>query len=418
MYKVNILILIVSCLLYSCNSNSKDKLEEINQEIELDSLIVNDEINSSSFPTELFLEYNNPQNSFESLIQIYNGYNEPNRQLVAKYEIGKDIVLNYGNLEWILISKRADNNYYDPSYKIHFISTIGNKMAREYSDFDIIDYNILGETSDLVSVFKAEYNDEQIGLRKFIVVISKIDNDFFNNIFEITCSARANCSIKQLFICDDFPVAKTNTEFNEVFPLYMSAKQKCDSSEIQFNVMHYETNNITVLHYVDTLNKRSVNKTFEGTSFYNGDNVFYNIDNFYTIGKEIKTEFCFENVFFRKLDGITQICFTRKYAWWNCEDENISHIERFDLPKESTIMSVFAYAKKDYIVVISKTAKGKYQTSLFWETCGNRYCSMEQVIYDNHNVLFKDVKTYEDFIEIYPKICKHNDLVINYKPYN
>lgn len=414
MYKIKIISIIILAGLLSCNSPQK------NQKAKSDSLIVNNDTLVKNLPIEYILKHNDSPNVYDTVIQLFNSYDEISRNLIAKYKIRKNIFVNWGNLEWVLISKKyfyKDNDY--PVFKIHFISYIGNKMAREYCDFVIPNDSILAKKADLISVFKIKYNDRQIGIRKFIVVISKIDNKYYNNIFEITCSSKYNCNISELFVCNDFPIEKNHREFKKVFAKYMSTKHKCDTpktvlSNSDFDGTHFRPENKTILYFSNTFNKKSINKLFDGTSLYNGKYVFNSLNMFYTIGKEIKTKLYLNNVFFRKLNGISQICFIYRNPEDDLDDSEFSYIQKFNLPKESTILSVFGYSCKrdigyNLIVVISKTNTGKYRTSLYRESYGNRYCSMEQVIFKNQDKLFKDVKKYEDFIKIFPKIYKENN---------
>ena len=406
-------IVILSLGLFSCNSNQKNEKLQQNCKI-TDTLNTNEEVENNYFPdNEFIVEYKNPQDSLENVIQIFNSYNEAYRKVIAKYKIGKDILLNYGNIESILITEKVFDDY-TPVLKIHFISSVGNKNAREYCDFCIPNDTLTKLPYELLSVFKAEYKDKQQGLRQFIVVISDVEHNYYNNIYEIKCSKQGNCKIEQLCLGKDFPVAKNFEEFNNVFPKYMSNKSKNGVSD---KTTYEKPYNKAVLYYVDTLNKKSINKIFDGQNYYNGKVNFKTIDDFYTIGKEIKTKFYFRNLFFREFNGIPQICFTRIVPDWDYDYDKISYIEKYDFPEKTTIVSVFGYSYKrdinypeNFIVVISKADTGKYRTSLFRESCGNRYCSIEKVYFENQEKLFENVKKYEDFVKVFPKIMKENIL--------
>ncbi len=408
--KTSFIIILTLCL-FSCNSNQKNEQLQRNCK-NIDTLKNNKEVENYMPVNEFLVEDENSEESKENIIQIFNSYKEPYRNIVAKYKIGKDIVLKYGNLKWLLITGKEFEGYAH-ELKIHFFSSVGNKNACEYSDFSIPTDTFTTFRYELLSVFKAEYNDKQQGLREFIVVILDVDNSYYNIIFEIRCSEQGNCNIEQLLVGDDFPVAKNFEEFNKVFPEYMSSKYISDTQYRKPNIK-------AILYYLDTLDKKSINKIFDRQSYYNGEVNFKTIDNFYTIGKEIKTKFYFNNLFFRELNGVPQICFVRKYAFWDY-DYNASYIEKFNFPKKTTILSVFGYSYKDstdypknFIVVISKSNTGKYRTFLFREFCGNKYCSMERVAFKNQDKLFENVKKYEDFVKVFPKIMKNNILRGNY----
>jgi len=417
--KISIKILklfIILVFITSCNSNNKTVNSENN--INFDSLAI-EEIPYHYFPTELIVVYDSLPKSFNSIINIYNGYNEPDRKLITKYKIGQDIILTC-NIDWVIISEKP-NGFDCSKYKIHFISfvKINNDIdftVKEYSEFDIggncDDSGIsLMENTELVSVFKSEYDG-----RQFIVVISKNEDLYYTNVYESVCSASANCDISELFVCEHLKDVKNKSDFDKYFPLVFQKNKDCKSpAKPKYNQTYYETKHLMVLHFVDSLSNIEIRKQFDFIKYYDGINTFKNIDKFYTIGKNIKTKFHFDYLFFRENNGVPEICFARKFAWWNYEDDNILYIEKYDLPINSTIVSVFAYThevnvgyKNKYIIVITKNIKNEYQTSLFWETCGNRYCNMEKVAYGGQKKLFKNIKTYEDFIEQYPKIWEEN----------
>ena len=87
-----------------------------------------------------FMSYNNIQESYETIIQIHRTYNEPFRELLEIFEIGKDIILENGNYKSILISKQInDVNNFPPLLKIHFIKSTDNDKIIQYSEFSILD---------------------------------------------------------------------------------------------------------------------------------------------------------------------------------------------------------------------------------------------------------------------------------------
>jgi len=408
---LKLFILIV--FIISCNTNNK--IDNSEKNINSDSIVLED-IPYHYFPTELIVVYDSIPKSFNSIINIYNGYNEPDRKLIAKYKIGQDIILSC-NIDWILISEKP-HSFDCPKYKIHFISSISgiNVKAKEYSEFDIggnrEDSGIsFMKNTELVSVFKSEYDG-----RQFIVVISRNEGDYYTNVYESICSASGNCEISELFVCKHLIEVKNKSDFDKYFPLIYQKNKKCKTStKPKYNQTHYEAEHPTILHFIDSLSNVEIRKQFDYTKYYDEINTFKNIDKFYTIGTDIKTKFHFDYLFFRENNNVPEICFAKRFAWWNCEDDNILYIEKYDLPINSTIVSVFTYQhqvnigyKNKYIIIITKNKENEYQTSLFWETCGNRYCDMEEVAYGGQKELFKNIKTYENFIEQYPKIWEEN----------
>jgi len=421
----NILIVILITCIFSCESTHQDKntgnSNQPDKWVEIDTPAIFSDPPSNNLPTELFLIRRNLQEDHEKIIQIFKDDNSPPRKLVAEYKIGRDLQIKNGDIEWILISKRWSSENYNTFLRFHFIGSTDSDKVKAYYHFDIND-NHLFKNSSLVSAFNISYNDSNFGLRNFIAVISKSDSKYYNQIFEINCFEGEECSIHELSFCTSSPFAKNQAEFKEQFPMCMSERQPADTSKVKYSdsrTRHLKNkpNFESLIYYLDSIKHHSVHKLFNGLSLDidSGTYVFQSLNEFYTIGREIKTDLYFENVFFRTINQAPQICFTRSYSGVSSADDHISHINKFDLPKKTTTKSVFGYTCKkndgymtNYLVVISEKKNGETVTSLFSEFHTNRYFFMYREAFSNHKKLFKDVKTYEDFIRTFPKVMEEH----------
>ncbi len=429
-------LLFISLVIFSCQTDPKEKGNNQNNKSESQSGIIKEQqtetkgaqkensgktMANESDPFDIFsygeflVEYPFQEENFKDIIQLYNTFHAtPDRKLIEKFKIGRDIKLDKGNLKWVLFSTGEA-----PYLQIHFILSTDNETTLEYVDFPLL-------SSELVTVFKFIYNDSKNGLRQFIVVITKDGKHYYNNIYEITCTSNSNyCSINELFVCNDFPVAKNAETFKKVFPAYMVKKHQCKTPkknyDTRFDGMYFKPEHKAILYHINKLKKETIVNIFN-KRYFNGKVSFHCIiDDFFTIGQEIKLPINYEYLFFRKYNGNSEICFINKDTWSSHNHHKISLIERLSLPKNATIVSVFGYTNKfiddtnnKFIVVINKTNANKYYTSIFWEFCGAQpYCSMEQIIFNNHDELFKNIKSYDDFIKAFPKIYKENEYTEN-----
>lgn len=414
-FRIVALTLIIGVI--ACDSTNQGKKVEntiqLNSKAKLDTPTAILNSLSSSMPTEYFVIKRGLQETHEDIINLYNS--DFFRILHSKYKIGRDIPIKNGDLEWILISI----NYDRTDIRLHFISSTGSDNVKSYC-FYYIAIRHLFEDQSLVSAFNITYEDAKYGLRNFLVVISRTEKKYYNEVFEILCSEGEECSLNELSYCNNWPIAKTQAQFMEIFPHCMSELQHSDTSKItQPNSTYYirqmQVNCKTFIYYVDTLNNSSVKNIFDGLSFDSDKYVLQSLDEFYTIGRDIKKDFHFDNLFFRKVNQTPQICFSRSYSEPTSGVDNILFIKSFDLPKKAAIKSVFGYNHKNnndyttnYIVVISQKKNGDHITSLFPESRTNRFSFMEREFLSDHNKIFKDIKNYEDFMKIFPNIMRGN----------
>jgi hypothetical protein len=154
---------------------------------------------------------------------------------------------------------------------------------------------------------------------------------------------------------------------------------------------------------------------------------FSAIDNVYRVGNEIKFENYFNteinSIGFRKLNtssnyGI-EMCAVLNSDICSKSDYGVDFLEVFCLGGKDSVVSVFRYKNDEVLneefydeilVVISKTNENNhYYTNLYYTSCGaTGCCGIVEWLIDNSDSLFKNIKTYEDFNEQFPKILTNS----------
>ncbi|NVO03644.1 MAG: hypothetical protein HXX09_13190 [Bacteroidetes bacterium] len=378
-----------------------------------DSLIETDK----TLPDEVLFAYSKPSDCFESIVNTGN-YEIGETKLLQHYKIGEQILTNYGNLEWILLSKSYINN----RLRIHFISDINGCSSKAIDVFFLTG-------NEVASVFSFEQQDKTIGTRHFIVVITKTGKEYFDAIFELVCSGSGQCEI--LKTDDNFclPEMKSYNEFKKIFPKIYEEFNSCLNSKSYYREFVQEDlqrpDKTYIAHFISNYYDSNIINHISKFDFDRDIN-FYNIDRVYSVGSQfnISTR-SLEKVFFRKnvrnVNKPIEICFLSTWPWYDYWDDNVKDMQKFSIFGRDSIVSVFGYVDNaikfdnQYLVVISKTGRNSFFTQIFKESCGNHSCSIEQIYYLPHQNHFQKIKSRTDFIKWFPKISQEiseRDIVI------
>lgn len=357
---------------------------------------------------EALLCYNKPEECFHSLFNLYRSAGSNNTEL-SVFNAKNDIGMTEGNLEWIVFSKP---DYLNGIFtgRLLFVSEVAhNPKAKEIKLFTLPGRN-------LADILKYCYIDSANHKRTFIVVITTgCDED-------LTCNFVTVIEIFQRYMEFGYHLI----EFEKQISYISDKKSFLDNApEVIEQTMPTKIKNrvraisISNSDYIAIFSGESslydVKNSLSCFIYSKGGYYYRSIDEVYSVGNDLSVNGhgVVEKIFFRqkvhKNKKTIQICFTE----FNCPftDGNAKEIEAFTLSGKDSVVSVFGYnwlkdnETIEIIAVISRSEQShSYYTNIYTISCGQRCCYVEEIVFENHHFIFRQVKTYEDFLKTFPAI--------------
>ena len=377
---------------------------------------------AEDFPYEYIVPFN--PNIYTDLalaishrITNYTNYVAP--IITEHYRLDNDIDLDDSPIDDIYISVTPDKIAEwgaDIKYvQINFISRLADSVIR-CTAFNIGE---IGETDDchtpVLSVFGM-----QLGVLKYVIVITKPSDEpgYRNYIFEITPKPGGYYHIARLHTGDQWNVAATAIDFRRRFP---KAREKLDGDKVMAYLIsihkspynyYRKYNSVYSKPYHDYIvyqgrnGKENLKKLFSDLELFEGQFHFDLFGPMY-YGPEISKEhYNFKTMFFRKMNGHPQVCFTVP----DCRDEPEKEVYRVDcndLPGGYQPIEVFSpfprhwdgiYHYHDLGLIAGKPG-GDSRLFIYNDYCGKWSCHViEDYESKQKPPLFLKIHSYKDFL--------------------
>ncbi len=361
------------------------------------------------------------------------GYKDAYSNIIKIYSYGKEITDNpLEKYEYIFVTKK---NITYPCYntlKITIVSQVDDRVKQ------IQDLILFGD--DYVDIFS--HTLEQNGKKIFFIsIITKSDEEYYSNTFKYSVENNIyediieenephyyllnHYSSKDDFISlfnaqnlsNNFEINEIDTHIEYVF---FAGTEPISDPNINNNLESIKTDES------ETFNSFGINEAWlnwedkiQGIKYTKTHNIF-TAKNF-----KFKEDYSYaiEVIAFRNAennyDKWIELCYLHdkavciKFDYCN----NIYYLDTHILKGKDSVLSTFKYNYKnnrEFIVVISKTnSTNKHYIDLFEADCGaTGCCYLTQLTIKGCEDKLNNIKSYEDFITVFPKI--EDDLIIEY----
>jgi len=358
--------------------------------------------------------------------------------ITEHYRLDNDIDLDDSPIDDIYISVTSDKIAEwgaDIKYvQINFVSRLADSVIR-CTAFNIGE---IGETTDchtpVLSVFGM-----QMGVLKYVIVITKPSDEpgYRNYIFEITSKPGGYYHIARLHTGDQWNVAATAIDFRQRFP---KAREKLDGDKVmaylisihkspynyyrKYNSVYSEPYHDYIV-YQGRTGKENLKKFFSDLDLFEDQFHFDLFGPMYYSREISKEHYSFKTMFFRKMNGQPQVCFTVP----ECRDQPEKEVYRLncnDMPKGYRPVEVFSAFPRFWdgiyhnhaLGIIAAKPDGTSRMFLYNDYCGKWCCCVneEDISKDKAPILLK-IHSQKDFVRYRDsvfKVIQENAVKVNY----
>ncbi len=389
-------------------------------------LFVNPAMAQEAFPLEYIVPFNpNIYTDFALAISHrttnYVDFVPP--VITEHYRLDNDIDLGGSPIDDIYISITPDKiAEWEPfkSLQIHFVSRLGNDIIR-CTSFDI------GEVDGCQSPVKSVFG-MQDGMIKYVVVITKPKEGlgYRNYIFEIFPKPGGYYHIARLHTGDQWNVAATALDFKRRFPkamekldgdkvmAYLKAIHESPDNFYRKDGMVYSEPYLDYIVYQGHTAKENLKNLFSDMTLFDGTFRFNVFGPMYYDREISKEYYAFKTMFFRKMNGHSQVCFVVP----ECMEQPEKKVYRLDcnpFPDDYRPLRVFSPFKRyrdgifhlHDIGLIAGKQGGKPRLFIYEDYCGKWCCCVTENDKSEDNVpILMQTHSYEEFLHHKDSIYK------------